>query len=139
LSNGSIVSGDLIIAADGVHSGAVKAILGAPNPAVPTTNYNFAYRFLIPSKEIAADSETAQFAECDDGRMKFIVGDGHRLVWYPCRKYASLQIGLELSRFVSVLTRNSNEEHNFVAIFNNDEHVDHEGMIGYTRENQFTF
>jgi salicylate hydroxylase len=80
------VKGDLIIAADGVHTGAVEAILGAPNPAVMTTNYNFAYRFLIPSKEIASDAETAQFAEDDDGRMKFVVADGRRLVWYPCRK-----------------------------------------------------
>lgn len=87
LSNGETVSGDLIIAADGVHTGSVEAILGSPNPALPTTNYNFAYRFLIPSEEIAADPETVQFTEDDDGRMKFIVAEGRRLVWYPCRKY----------------------------------------------------
>jgi salicylate hydroxylase len=80
----------LIIAADGVHSGAVEAILGAPNPALPTTNYNFAYRFLIPSSEIAADPETAHFTENDDGRMKFVVAEGRRLVWYPCRKYVRI-------------------------------------------------
>jgi len=78
--------GDLIIAADGVHSIAIEAALGVPNEALPTTNYNFAYRFLIPSSEIAADPETVQFTQNDDGRMKFIVGDGRRLVWYPCRK-----------------------------------------------------
>ncbi len=87
LSNGEIHSGDLIVAADGVHTRAVEAILGAPNPALPTTNYNFAYRFLIPSDEIAADPETVQFTKDDDGRMKFIVAEGRRLVWYPCRKY----------------------------------------------------
>lgn len=90
LSNGEVATGDLVIAADGVHSSAVEAILGAPNPAVPTTHYNFAYRFLIPSSEIAADPETVQFTEDDDGRIKFIVGEGRRLVWYPCRKYAEL-------------------------------------------------
>ncbi len=69
---------------------------------MPTTNYNFAYRFLIPASEIASDPETAQFCEDDDGRMKFLVMNGKRLVWYPCR---------------------NNEEHNFVAIFQNDEVV----------------
>lgn len=86
LADGKIATGDLIITADGVHSGGVEAVLGAPNPAVPTTHYNFCYRFLIPSAELIADSETAHFTENDDGRMKFIVADGRRLVWYPCRK-----------------------------------------------------
>lgn len=84
--NGNVVQGDLVIAADGVHSVAVEVILGSKNPALPTTAYNFAYRLLIPSKELAADPETAHFLEGDDGRMKFLVGDGKRIVWYPCRK-----------------------------------------------------
>ncbi len=86
LADGTTVKGDLVIAADGVHSGAVEAILGAPNPALPTTAYNFAYRFLIPSKNITSDPETVQFTENDDGRMKFYIGTDKRLVWYPCRK-----------------------------------------------------
>ena len=86
LADGKVVQGDLVIAADGVHSGAVEAVLGAPNPALPTTGYNFAYRFLIPTKDIAADPETVQFTENDDGTMKFFVGSDKRLVWYPCRK-----------------------------------------------------
>jgi salicylate hydroxylase len=86
LSNGSVVSGDLIIAADGVHSIAVEAILGHANPALPTGKYNFCYRFLIPSSEIAADPLTKQFDDGDDGRMKFMVEEDKRLVWYPCRK-----------------------------------------------------
>jgi salicylate hydroxylase len=86
LTDGTTVSGHLIIAADGVHSKAVEAILGAPNQALPTTNYNFAYRFLIPTKDIASDPETVQFTEDDDGTMKFFIGKDNRLVWYPCRK-----------------------------------------------------
>ena len=82
----------MVIAGDGVHSGAVEAILGEPNPALPTSNYNFAYRFLIPASEIAADPETAHFLENDDGRMKFIIGEGNRLVWYPCRKYVTTDV-----------------------------------------------
>ena len=108
-----------------MHTGAVEAILGAPNPALPTTNYNFAYRFLIPSKEIAADPETVQFTEDDDGRMKFVVAEGRRLVWYPCRKYGLSTSCMTLSSLTYIP---SNEEHNFVAIFHSDEHVYHEGM-----------
>jgi salicylate hydroxylase len=86
LTNGTTVSGDLIIAADGVHTKAVEAILGAANPALPTTNYNFAYRFLISSKDIASDPETVQFTEEEDGTIKFFIGKDNRLVSYPCRK-----------------------------------------------------
>jgi len=75
-----------VIAADGVHTKAVKAILGYPNPALPTVKYNFAFRFLIPAEEIRADPETAGFLEDDKGRMKIFNGDWKRLVWYPCRK-----------------------------------------------------
>ncbi|CAL3964868.1 hypothetical protein PZA11_002229 [Diplocarpon coronariae] len=105
LSNGRDVFGDLVIAADGVHTASIEAILGISNPALPTTNYNFAYRFLIPTEELAADPETVQFTEDDDGKIKILVGEGRRLVWYPCR---------------------NNEAHNFVAIFHSDEHVYHE-------------
>lgn len=84
---------------------ATEAILGRPNPAWPTTNYNFAYRFLVPSVELAADPETLQFTQDDDGRMKFFVEEGRRIVWYPCR---------------------SNEMHNFVCIFYSDSQNYHE-------------
>jgi salicylate hydroxylase len=99
-----------------VHSLAVEAILGASNPALPTTNYNFAYRFLIPTKELLADPETAQFAgPSDDGQMKFFLGDGQRLVWYPCRKCV-----FYLPKKNSSAKQNSNEEQNFVAIFHSE-------------------
>ena len=61
---------------------AVEAILGHMNHAWPTRKDNFAYRFLIPTAELVADPETVQFTEDDDGRMKIIVDEGRRLVWY---------------------------------------------------------
>ncbi|KAH7360729.1 salicylate hydroxylase [Rhexocercosporidium sp. MPI-PUGE-AT-0058] len=106
LSNGETYTGDLVIAADGVHTGAVEAILGSPNRAWPTTNYNFAYRFLIPTADLITDPETVQFTEDDDGRVKIFVEEGRRLVWYPCR---------------------NNEIHNFVCIFYSDSQNYHEG------------
>ena len=72
-----------------MHSKAVEAVTSHANPAMPTERYNFCYRFLIPTADIAADPETVQFTENDDGRMKFVVSEGRRLVWYPCRKYVS--------------------------------------------------
>ncbi|KFY34839.1 hypothetical protein V494_06418 [Pseudogymnoascus sp. VKM F-4513 (FW-928)] len=98
----SVASGDLVVAADGVHSKAVEAVIGHHNPALPTEKYNFCYRFLIPTAELAADPETASWTEGDDGKLKLIVTEGRRLVWYPCR---------------------DNEQHNFVAIFSTDDEV----------------
>lgn len=84
LSDGSIVTGDLVVAADGVHTRAAAAVLGSNMPALPTQH--LVYRFLIPTRHIAADPETAFFLEGADGQMKFFVGDGKRIVTYPCRE-----------------------------------------------------
>ncbi|KAL3295857.1 salicylate hydroxylase [Colletotrichum asianum] len=100
LASGEVVTGDVVIAADGVHTIGVEAVLGHSNPAVPQGHYNFCFRFLIPAADIEADPVTKFWTEGDDGRMKFLVGDKKRLVSYPCR---------------------NNEEHNFVAIFHNDD------------------
>ncbi|KAH6664859.1 salicylate hydroxylase [Halenospora varia] len=108
----STASGDLIIAADGVHSKAVEAILGAPNPAFPIQKegfINFIYRFLIPSSDILADPITAPLLADGDGRFKLILGDQKkRLIWYPCR---------------------NNEIQNMGAIFHNNELVEHEDWL----------
>lgn len=83
-----------------MHTRAIEAICGAPNPALPTSE--FVYRFLIPAGDLASDSETAHFNEGDDGRMKIYVGEDERLVWYPCR---------------------NNEIHNLGAMFHSKEAV----------------
>ncbi|GKT44440.1 FAD-dependent monooxygenase OpS4 [Colletotrichum spaethianum] len=100
LASGEVVTGDVVVAADGVHTIGVKSILGQSNPAVPQGHYNFCFRFLIPAAAVEADPVTRFWNEGDDGRIKFLVGDMKRLVSYPCR---------------------NNEIHNFVAIFHNDD------------------
>ena len=90
LKNREIITGDLVIAADGVHTSAVEAVLGAFNPALPTRAYNFAYRFLVSAKDLESDPETSWFTEGENGCMKFFVEEGKRLVSYPCRKYGFL-------------------------------------------------
>ncbi|RFU31564.1 hypothetical protein B7463_g4788, partial [Scytalidium lignicola] len=64
LADGTILTGDLVIAADGVHSTAIEAILGAHNPAIPTDQ--MAYRFLIPTSKLLEDPSTSQLVN-DDG------------------------------------------------------------------------
>ena len=91
------------------------------------TNH-FAYRFLIPSSELAADPVTAHFLDGDDGRMKFFIGEGKRIVWYPCRKFVCLRCYISLEGIV-LLIWCSNEIQNFVCIFHDDERVFVEGMI----------
>ncbi|KAK1997909.1 salicylate hydroxylase [Colletotrichum falcatum] len=100
LASGKVVAGDVVVAADGVHSIGVESVLGHSNPAAPQGHYNFCFRFLIPAADIEADPATRFWNEGGDGRMSFLVGDMKRLVSYPCR---------------------NNEMHNFVAIFHNDD------------------
>lgn len=84
LDSGDIIKPDVVIAADGIHSIAVEAILGEPRPLGAPQNACF--RFLISADEINADPKTKFYTEDDDGRMKFFVGDNKRIVSYPCRK-----------------------------------------------------
>ncbi|KZL66792.1 salicylate hydroxylase, partial [Colletotrichum tofieldiae] len=109
LASGEIVTGDVVVAADGVHTIGVESILGRSNPAVPQGHYNFCFRFLIPAADVEADPVTRFWNEGDDGRIKFLVGDTKRLVSYPCRKRNA------------VTDLASNEIHNFVAIFHNED------------------
>ncbi|KAK8079129.1 salicylate hydroxylase [Apiospora phragmitis] len=102
LAGGQIISGDLVIAADGIHTNAAKTVLGHDNPPLPQKDYNFCYRFLIPAADIASDPATRGWLDGDDGRMKFFVSHDKRLISYPCR---------------------NNEEHNFVAMFHNSDEV----------------
>ncbi|KAF8846697.1 FAD/NAD(P)-binding domain-containing protein [Acephala macrosclerotiorum] len=87
LSDGTTMKADLIIGADGIHSKAVKSVVGYENPAVPVGISCF--RFLLPSQEIFDDPETAGLMENHDGRGRSYVSskDGHlRIIMYPCRE-----------------------------------------------------
>lgn len=61
LANGEVVTGDLLIGADGVKSLIQKAVLGKSNPAQPTGDA--AYRALIPIEALLADPELKGFVE----------------------------------------------------------------------------
>lgn len=91
LDSTAIYRGDLIIAADGVHSSAISEVIGRDTTALPTGSS--AFRFLIPTESILADVQTRHFLEEKDGRLNIFVGQGgRRLVWYPCRAYVIYHI-----------------------------------------------
>ncbi|KAK1750154.1 hypothetical protein QBC47DRAFT_439333 [Echria macrotheca] len=89
LRTGEVVQGDIVIAADGVHSLAIEYVLGRPNPAKPQELYNGCYRFLIPASELDADPETQWWnaEHLNDGHMRIFMNGktGNRLVSYPCK------------------------------------------------------
>ena len=81
------MSSDMIVAAEGIHSRAVKYIIGNDNPATETGTSCF--RFLMPSHEIIDDEETNGLMEDHEGLFRFYTdGKGRILVWYPCRGWA---------------------------------------------------
>ncbi|KAI6301320.1 hypothetical protein MCOR03_000821 [Pyricularia oryzae] len=98
LADGQVVSGDLVVVANGIHSGAPAAVTGKTVTPKAVGAYNFCYRFLIPTEVLNSDPETKDWdKERGDGAMNsFVVGD-KRLVTYTCR---------------------NNEVHNFVGLFN---------------------
>lgn len=84
LLDGTTRQGDLIVAADGIHSKAVKHVVGYDNPARETGVACF--RFLILSQDILDDEETKGLMDEHDGLFRFFPDKDRRiLVWYPCR------------------------------------------------------
>ncbi|KAH8690474.1 2-polyprenyl-6-methoxyphenol hydroxylase [Talaromyces proteolyticus] len=83
LADSSVHYADLVIAADGVHTTAVDHVIGHSVPPVSTGSA--AFRFLISTKELLKDPETAPMVTDNDGVFKVLVADdSRRLVWYPC-------------------------------------------------------
>ncbi|KAK3686127.1 hypothetical protein B0T22DRAFT_467387 [Podospora appendiculata] len=106
LSTGEVVKGDVVIAADGIHSIGVEAVLGKPNPPQPQELYNGCFRFLIPDADLKADPETSWWNVDGErsGKMSIYMNGkaGNRFVSYPCR---------------------DGEVWNFVGMFHDDELV----------------
>jgi len=77
---------DLVVAADGVHSAAVKFVIGRENPAV--SKGMSVFRWLARTDEILGDTETEALFGEQKGLSQFWVDDtGKRIICYPCREY----------------------------------------------------
>lgn len=84
--DGEVLQADLVVAADGVHSTAVKHVLGRED-AVQAGDTGWAcMRWLVPSAEFLADPETAHMIVDSTTRYFSAAGGAAALVWYPCRK-----------------------------------------------------
>ncbi|KAI4246725.1 MAG: hypothetical protein L6R40_001754 [Gallowayella cf. fulva] len=94
--NGEVLQADLIVAADGVHSKAVKHVLG--NEVVHAGDTGWAcMRWLVPREDFLSDPETAYMIQ-DSSTRYFTAAEGAAgLVWYPCRNN-EVQNFLYLSR-----------------------------------------
>lgn len=84
--NGEVLQADLIIAADGVHSTAVKHVLGDEVVEAGDTGWA-CMRWLVPREELLSDPETAHMIQDSTTRYFTAAGGAAGLVWYPCRKY----------------------------------------------------
>ena len=82
--------GDVVVAADGIHSIGVEAVLGQANPPQPQELYNGCFRFLLPAADLDADPETSWWNQDNhrQGKMSIYMNGktGNRFVSYPCRK-----------------------------------------------------
>lgn len=81
LEDGSSLQGDVLIGADGVHSQTRKSIPGGD--LSPYDSGKSAYRFLVPTKDLAADPAVPREA-LQDGFMTLWISDDKRIVMYPC-------------------------------------------------------
>ncbi|KAM5511616.1 FAD binding domain protein [Fusarium oxysporum f. sp. phaseoli] len=82
LENGQSHKGDLLVAADGVHS-TLRPIISGEN--IPTfASGGCAFRFLVPISKAKANPITAPLVE-KTGDFQIWEGKNRRLVIYPCR------------------------------------------------------
>lgn len=82
---GEVLQADLVVAADGVHSAAVRHVLDGENVREDT---GWAcMRWLVPTGELLADPATARLVEESAARFFGAAGGAAAFIWYPCRKY----------------------------------------------------
>lgn len=89
LQDGSVVSGDLIVAADGIHS-VVRSFV-APEAHKPVHSGLAAFRFLLESNKLRADEELAPLLDKAKGITNLLadtteVEKERHMVWYGCQK-----------------------------------------------------
>lgn len=85
--SGEVLQADLVIAADGVHSAAVKHVLG-DDEVVEAGDTGWAcMRWLVPREDFLSDPDTAGMIQDSSTRYFTAAGGAAGLVWYPCRKY----------------------------------------------------
>jgi len=84
--DGEVLQADLVVAADGVHSTAVKHVLHDGGVVQAGDTGWACMRWLVPTDDLLSDSETAHMIQDSATRYFTAAGGAAGLVWYPCRK-----------------------------------------------------
>jgi salicylate hydroxylase len=80
LKDGTTMTADAIIGADGIRS----AVRSAVNPVFSSSpSSHSAYRFLVPMEKIKAHPDLVELGVCDS--LTMIDGIDRRIIAYPCR------------------------------------------------------
>jgi len=106
-ADGSTVSADVVIGADGIHvslytsdaspgsnhpqSVVSQSVVGEAVPAHETGQS--AFRFLIPTVRLLEDPETRWLVEDKPATMNIFKNDDRRLVAYPCKRFGEIAPG----------------------------------------------
>lgn len=89
IDDGAAHRADLVVAADGIHSKAVKHVVGYDNPAV--FSGMSAFRWLVTTEALLEDPLTATLMKDHEGLMRYYDDpENRKLVWYPCRALVCL-------------------------------------------------
>ncbi|KAM0752591.1 FAD/NAD(P)-binding domain-containing protein [Meredithblackwellia eburnea MCA 4105] len=99
LVNGEVLSADVIIGADGIHSIVRAAVVGKQSSPKPTGRS--VYRSLIPTEKILTDPELAFLAtpkgERNNGTpVNSFINEKYEVVCYPCRDFKLLNLSAKL-------------------------------------------
>ena len=92
LENGTSHRSDLVVAADGIHSSATKALFG--HIKEPKYTGTSVVRFMLPTSSMEADPQTAPLV--GPGQFNFYVGSDRRryLLQYPVRNNTEQNFGM---------------------------------------------
>ncbi|KAL4914083.1 hypothetical protein BDW62DRAFT_148850 [Aspergillus aurantiobrunneus] len=88
LENGEVVTGDVVLGADGIHSAAKSKLPGGENIKTFSSGKN-AFRFLIARKDALEDPETTDLAQ-ELGTWYMFDSSELRVVVYPCASHELL-------------------------------------------------
>lgn len=83
-------SGDVVIAADGIHSAVRSAVF--PDAKSPTPAHQAAYRALVPTKALACIPTLSELGDVEKAGMVVWIGEDRRVVTYPCRDLEYINI-----------------------------------------------
>lgn len=88
LENGEVVTGDVVLGADGIHSAAKRQLPGGDKTKTFSSGKN-AFRFLIARQDALNDPETRELAE-ELGTWYMFDSPNRRVVIYPCANHELL-------------------------------------------------